>query len=551
MKPMPIGRDNFKDIIEEGCYYVDKTKIIEEILETKAYVMLFPRPRRFGKSLIISTMDEFFNIEKKQANKNLFKGLYIDKSKYKKEQGRYPIINLNFKRIDAENWESMYEKIKILFQNLYLQFYDLRETINEIQQEQFNHILKKEATQQELEQAILLLSKLLNEKYNEKVILLIDEYDVPIQKGYLKGFYNKIVEFIRSLFNNALKTNDNVKFAIMTGVLRVSKESIFSDLNNVEVYSNINKEYDEYFGFTEKETEKLLKEYNLKLTPEVKKMYNGYIFGNQEIYNPWSIINYAKRKELLEYWINTSGNELLQQIFDKTQEQTREMIEKLILGESIVCKYNDKVTFLDLNNIDLEEANDIVANFLLVSGYLTKTKENDLVKQNGYLTLKIPNEEVRTIFTDVIAKWIGRLGKVSSQKIYELHQALINNDKQKIENILNETLNHMSFYDSQENFYHGYMLGLFVGFLNSQYIVKSNREAGRGRFDIMIESVDRKIGIIVEFKVAGENEDAEEKARIGKEQILDKEYYKELELDRVENILTYAIAFKGKTCKVV
>ena len=551
MKPMPIGRDNFKDIIEEGCYYVDKTKIIEEILETKAYVMLFPRPRRFGKSLIISTMDEFFNIEKKQANKNLFKGLYIDKSKYKKEQGKYPIINLNFKRIDADNWESMYEKIKILFQNLYLQFYDLREKINEIQQEQFNHILKKEATQQELEQAILLLSKLLNEKYNEKVILLIDEYDVPIQKGYLKGFYNKIVEFIRSLFNNALKTNDNVKFAIMTGVLRVSKESIFSDLNNVKVYSTIDDAYDEYFGFTEKETEKLLKESNLQLTPKVKKMYNGYIFGNQEIYNPWSVINYVSDKTLLPYWINTSGNELLQQIFDKTQEQTREMIEKLILGESIVCKYNDKVTFLDLNNIDLEEANDIVANFLLVSGYLTKTKENDLVKQNGYLTLKIPNEEVRTIFTDVIAKWIGRLGKVSSQKIYELHQALINNDKQKIENILNETLNHMSFYDSQENFYHGYMLGLFVGFLNSQYIVKSNREAGRGRFDIMIESVDRKIGIIVEFKVAGENEDAEEKARIGKEQILDKEYYKELELDRVENILTYAIAFKGKTCKVV
>ena len=186
MKPMPIGRDNFKDIIEEGCYYVDKTKIIEEILETKVYVMLFPRPRRFGKSLIISTMDEFFNIEKKQANKNLFKGLYIDKSKYKKEQGKYPIINLNFKRIDADNWESMYEKIKILFQNLYLQFYDLRETINEIQQEQFNHILKKEATQQELEQAILLLSKLLYEKYNEKVILLIDEYDVPIQSNIFR-----------------------------------------------------------------------------------------------------------------------------------------------------------------------------------------------------------------------------------------------------------------------------------------------------------------------------------------------------------------------------
>ena len=551
MKKIPIGRDDFKDIIEKDFYYVDKTKIIEEILETGAYVSLFPRPRRFGKSLMISTIDEFFNIEKKQENKNLFKGLYINKSKYKKEQGKYPVINLNLKRIESDNWEVMYEKIKILFQNLYSQFLYLRETMNEIQLEQFNAIVKKEATQPELEQALLLLSEILYNKYNEKVIILIDEYDIPIQKGYLKGFYNKIVEFTRSLFNNALKTNKYTEFAIMTGVLKVSKESIFSDLNNVEVYSTIDKSYDEYFGFTEQEAKNLLKEYNLELTSEVKKMYNGYIFGNQEIYNPWSIINYAKRRELLPYWINTSGNELLQQIFDKTQEETKEMIEKLILGENVTCKYNDKVTFLDLENIKSEEANDVVANFLLVSGYLTKTKGNDLVKQNGYLTLKIPNEEVRTIFTEVIAKWIGRLGKVSSQKIYELHQSLINNDKAKLEIILNETLEHMSFYDSQENFYHGYMLGLFVGFLNSQYIVKSNREAGKGRFDIMIESIDRKIGIIVEFKVAVENEELEEKAKIGKEQIVDKEYYKELKLDRVENILTYAVAFKGKECKVV
>ena len=209
-------------------------------------------------------------------------------------------------------------------------------------------------------------------------------------------------------------------------------------------------------------------------------MYNGYIFGDQEIYNPWSIINYAKRRELSKYWVNTSGNELLQQIFDKTQEETREMIEKLILGKSIVCKYDEKVTFLDLDKIQTEEAYDIVANFLLVSGYLTKTRENNLIDKKELLTLKIPNEEVRTIFTDVIAKWIGRIGKLNSQKIYGLHQAILNKDNQKIENILNETLNHMSFYDSQENFYHGYMLGIFVGFLNNKYIVKSNREAGRG-----------------------------------------------------------------------
>ena len=550
MKKIPIGRDNFKDIIEKGYYYVDKTKIIEDILEIGAYVTLFPRPRRFGKSLMISTMDEFFNAEKKEENKNLFKGLYIDKSKYKNEQGKYPIIKLNLKSVEASNWEETYSEIKEIIRQLYESKRYVMEILNEEEKKLYRQFLTEQADLSKYKQSLKILSEYLYRYYNEKVIILIDEYDVPIQKGYLKGFYTQIVDFIKALFNNALKTNENIELAIMTGVLRVSKESIFSDLNNVKIYSTVNTAYDEYFGFTEEETKKLLEYYNLELTPEVKQMYNGYIFGNQQIYNPWSIINYASDKTLLPYWINTSGNELLQQIFDKTQEETKEMIEKLVLGESIACKYNDKVTFLDLNNIETDEAKDTVANFLLVSGYLTKTKESNLVEQDGYLTLKIPNQEVRTIYKDIIAKWIGRQGKVSSQKIYELHQALISNDKIKIEKILNETLNYMSFYDSQENFYHGYMLGLFVRFLNSKYIVKSNREAGRGRFDIMIESVDRKIGIVVEFKVAGENENVEEKAQKGKEQIVDKEYYKELELDRVENILTYAVAFKGKECKV-
>ena len=551
MKKIPIGRDDFKDIIEKGYYYVDKTKIIEDILEVGAYVTLFPRPRRFGKSLMISTIDNFFNAEKKEENKNLFKGLYIDKTKYKKEQGKYPIIKLNLKSVEANTWEETYSGIKEIIRQLFESKRYVMDLLNDEEKALYRKFLLKEADLSEYKLSLKLLSQYLYNYYNEKVIILIDEYDVPIQKGYLKGFYSDIVDFIKGVFNNALKSNENIEFAIMTGVLRVSKESIFSDLNNVKIYSTVDTPYDEYFGFTEEETKELLKYYDLELTPEVKQMYNGYIFGKKEIYNPWSIINYASDKTLLPYWINTSGNDLLQQIFDKTQKETKEMIESLILGESIVCKYNDKITFLDLNNIKEEEANDTVANFLLVSGYLTKTKESDLVKQRRYLTLKIPNEEVKTIFTDVIEKWIGRMGKVSSQKIYELHEALTCNDKVKIENLLNETLNHMSFYDSQENFYHGYMLGLFVGFLNSQYIVKSNREAGRGRFDIMIESVDRKIGIIVEFKVARENEDLVEKAKMGKEQLVDKEYYKELELDRVESILTYAVAFKGKECKVV
>ena len=550
LKKIPIGMDNFKDIIQGNYYYVDKTKMIEEILERGSYITLFPRPRRFGKSLMISTIDEFFNCEKKQENKNTFKGLYIEKTRYKKEQGKYPVIKVNLKSLKAESWEDMYKGIEILMQSLYSQFYSYRQEINAVDQYKFDRIAKREADSKELEQGLLFLSKILYEKYHEKVILLIDEYDVPIQEGYLHGYYPEIVSFIKNLFSNTLKTNDNIKFAIMTGVLRVSKESIFSDLNNVKVYSTMDETYDEYFGFTENETEKLLKHYNLELTSEVKKMYNGYIFGNKEIYNPWSIINYASDKKLLPYWINTSGNELLQSIFDKTQNETKEMIEELILGKSIVCKYNEKVTFLDLDNIESQEANDVVANFLLVSGYLSKEK-SDVLNLKGYIKVKIPNEEVRKIFVDVIEKWIGKLANVSTQILYELQLAMINGEKEKLEKILNDAFNHMSFLDVHENFYHGYMLGLFVGFLNEGYIVKSNREAGEGRFDIVIEAVDRSLGIIVEFKVAKDSENIEERAKKGKEQIKEKQYYREMELEKVQNILTYSIAFKSKHCKVV
>ena len=550
LKKIPIGMDNFKDIIQGNYYYVDKTKMIEEILERGSYITLFPRPRRFGKSLMISTIDEFFNCEKKQENKNTFKGLYIEKTRYKKEQGKYPVIKVNLKSLKAESWEDMYKGIEILMQSLYSQFYSYRQEINAVDQYKFDRIAKREADSKELEQGLLFLSKILYEKYHEKVILLIDEYDVPIQEGYLHGYYPEIVSFIKNLFSNTLKTNDNIKFAIMTGVLRVSKESIFSDLNNVKVYSTMDETYDEYFGFTENETEKLLKHYNLELTSEVKKMYNGYIFGNKEIYNPWSIINYASDKKLLPYWINTSGNELLQSIFDKTQNETKEMIEELILGKSIVCKYNEKVTFLDLDNIESQEANDVVANFLLVSVYLSKEK-SDVLNLKGYIKVKIPNEEVRKIFVDVIEKWIGKLANVSTQILYELQLAMINGEKEKLEKILNDAFNHMSFLDVHENFYHGYMLGLFVGFLNEGYIVKSNREAGEGRFDIVIEAVDRSLGIIVEFKVAKDSENIEERAKKGKEQIKEKQYYREMELEKVQNILTYSIAFKSKHCKVV
>ena len=546
MKKLPIGRDNFKQIIEGDFYYVDKTKMIEDLLEGGSYVTLFPRPRRFGKSLMISTIDEFFNVEKKQANKNLFKGLYIEKSKYKKEQGKYPVIKVNFKEVQALTWEEMQEKIIFLIQRLFAQHDHVKEALKPIEKQWYDQIMEGKANISQYENSFKILSYAMNQYYKENVILLIDEYDVPIQAGYLNGYYKQIVGFIKNLFGNALKTNDNIKFAVMTGVLRVSKESIFSDLNNVKVYSIIDSPYDEYFGFSEEETRAMLNEFNMELTPEVKDMYDGYLYGNQEIYNPWSIINYVSDKRLLPFWVNTGGNELIRKIINQTEEPIKVEIEKLIEGQSIQCDYNEKITFLDLN-----EANSInnILNFLLVSGYLTITKNSNIL--NNQIEVKIPNKEVKSVYLQIIKTWFEEQNVSIDRTLRNLKTNMLENNIKAIEENLNQILQHISFVDTQENFYHGYMLGLFVEFLREDYIVKSNREAGMGRFDVMLESKDRKIGFVIEFKVAKKEEDLEQKAREGFEQLKEKEYYQELVLDKVENIMTYAIAFQGKRCKIM
>ena len=549
MKKLPIGRDNFKDIIEGDFYYADKTKIIEDLLERGTYVALFPRPRRFGKSLMISTLDEFFNAEKRETNKKLFKGLYIEKSKYSKEQGKYPVIKLNFKSLKSDNWEHVYEVLKEEWRMLFENKRYVLEILTESEKSLYEKILKKEATQGEYELSIKMLSQAMERYYNEKVILLIDEYDVPIQTGYTRGFYNDVIGFIKNLFGNTLKTNDSIKFAVMTGILRVSKESIFSDLNNVKIYTALNNLYDEYFGFTEEDTKKLLEHFNLSLTEEVKAMYDGYIFGMQEIYNPWSILNYAEEGNLQPYWVNTSADELLRQLFEGAKEQTSEMLENLMLGKDINIQYNEKVTFLDLEAAKSDDAVNVISNFLLFSGYLTKANKEP-VDFDGYMKVKIPNNEVRVVYRDIISSWTARSAKFAQYKLYELKQKILSQDTDKMEEILNQALQSMSFMDEYENFYHGYMLGLFVNFLSGEYIVKSNREAGEGRFDIMMEKYDRSVGIVIEFKLAQEDEDLSKKAQEGKEQIKEKEYYKELELDGVKDILTYGIAFIGKKCKV-
>lgn len=546
-KKLPIGYDNFKEVIEKDLYYVDKTHIIEELLDNKNKVVLFPRPRRFGKTLLLSMLENFFNIEKKKDNKRLFDNLYIKNSKYYNNLSSYPVIKLDFKSLKQTNYKVMYGAYTEMIREIYSSKMYLLDILNDGEKEIFNSFIMSTASEEKYQKAINILCSFLYKYHNKKTIILIDEYDVPIQQGYLYGFYNDIVSFIREVFSSSLKGNDNLEFSIMTGVLRVSKESLFSDLNNVKVYSIIDEKYNEFFGFTESETKELLKYYNLELTSEVKGMYDGYNFCGLSIYNPWSILNYADTKKLLPFWVNTSGNELIKDILRKTPDNIKIIIEKLLQNEEIEFIYDEKVTFLDVNNI---KSLNTILNFLLVSGYLTISSDS-MINTFGIITSKvyIPNNEIKGVINRVLLDELIDNPAITITLLREFSENILANNKIKVEEILNKILPSISFMDKTESFYHGYVLGLFSLFLSSNCILKSNREAGCGRFDIMIETFDKKTGIIIELKIDKDN-DIEKVATNAKKQIKDKEYYKELILDKVENIYEFVIVFKNKKCIV-
>ena len=545
-KILPIGYDDFKKVIDNNAYYVDKTKVIEDLLTNRNEVVLFPRPRRFGKSLLISTLYYFFDIEKKEENKYLFNGLNIAKSKCFKYQGEYPVIRIDFKSLKQDNYNSVFVTYKELIRRLYESKSYIKTILSEGELKIYNSFILETADDDKYKEAIYILTEMLYKYYNKKVIILIDEYDVPIQQGYLKGFYDEIVSLIRSVFSSSLKGNVYAEMSILTGVLRVSKESLFSDVNNIDVYSIVDKAYNEYFGFTEEETSKLLKYYDLKLTKEVKEMYDGYDFNNTSIYNPWSIINYARRRELNAYWVNTSGNELIKDLIRKSNDDIKVAIERLLQGEEIEFIYDDKVTYLDASKIN---SLNTILNFLFASGYLTmgKTEKNDF--GDVINKVKIPNKEIKQVFNKMLLEEIIDKENITLTNVREFNESILNADKEVAEKCLNKILPGMSFMDSTESFYHGFVFGLFTSFLNNKYIIKSNREAGKGRFDLMIESEDRKKGYIIEFKIVKED-NMEEVANIALEQMQEKEYYEELKLDKVKNIYSFAIIFKGKSCIV-
>ena len=545
-KKIPIGKDDLKEVIEQDYYYVDKTDIIEKLLSDGNYVSLFPRPRRFGKSLFISMLDNFFNIEYKDTNNNLFEGLNISKSKYYDYLSSKPVIKLDFKALKQDSYEEMYQSFKVMIRNIYLSKYYIFDNLNEIEKNIFNNYLYERASDADYKISIQMLSLFMYKYYNIKPIILIDEYDVPIERGYVKGFYDNIVKLIRNVFSNALKGNNNISFAIMTGVLRVSKESMFSDINNVEVYTINNEFYNDCFGFTPNETNELLNYYNLELDNDVKNMYDGYNFCGAEIYNPWSILNYAKYKKLEPFWINTSGNELIIKTISNCETNVKVLIEKLLLREIIEFEFDDKTTYQDYS--DLSNSNKIL-NLLLASGYLTIEKQflNDFGEE---ITLvKLPNKEVRHFFKKIIVEIMKNDYNIDNDKIRNFCIAVLNSNKKEMEEILNKMLPNMSYHDTDERGYHNYILGIFSLFLNDdKFIIRSNRESGFGRFDLMIKDKAYNKGIIIEFKVT--KDDLEESALKALNQIEEKKYYLDLVNEGYKEILKYAIVFEGKQCIV-
>ena len=537
MKKLPIGIDDFKKLIEKNAYYIDKTKYIEKILDDISEVKLFIRPRRFGKTLNMLTLKYFFDIENKEENRKLFKNLYIEKSEYFKEQGQYPVIFISLKGLKEKTWKNCFNEIKALISKLYNEFEFIKKVLNESELNIFDKIwLKKDDG--EYTNALKNLTSFLYKYYKKEVILLIDEYDAPLINAYEYGYYDEAILFFKVFYGEALKTNLYLKTGIMTGIIRVIKAGIFSDLNNLKIYSILDKEYSDFFGFTQEEVKKALEDFNIEYElPEVKSWYDGYKFGNSEVYNPWSILNFLQHRELEAYWVKTSSNFLIKEALKNTNLDVKESLEDLFNGENVeeVITGNSDLSSL-LSYHDIWE-------LLLFSGYLTINKKID----KKLYSLRLPNREIKELFKDEFidisfgeSQFIKTMESLKRNKLEDFEKNL-----QKI--LLNST----SYQDTKnEDFYHGLILGMTL-YLDSQYYVTSNKESGLGRYDVTIEPKNKNNkGYILEFKVTKNEEDLEKEAKQAIEQIISKKYDISLKERGIKDIIILGVAFCGKLVKV-
>lgn len=541
MRPIAIGVSDFRNIIANNCFYVDKTKFIEELVNDMTAVHLITRPRRFGKTLNLSMLKYFYDIEGNTENRKLFDGLYISNSLAMSEQGKYPVIFLSFKDVKADSSLEMMENIAILMKNLYDKFEYIREKLNQSNLMEFDEIwLKKDNAN--LRGALLNLCSYLKEYYNQDVILLIDEYDTPMVSAYEHGYYDEIKIFFTTLYGSALKENPALKKAVLTGIMRISKENIFSGLNNVKVNSILEDDFAEYFGITEKEVEESLIEYGLEeRLPEVQKWYNGYIFGGVRVYNPFSITNFLDRKKIMPYWVNTSSNTLINKVLKEASSSIFEELSKLFQRETINKTIDVYSNFNELKNTEQ------IWYLLTNAGYLTPVEEIDF----GKYSIRIPNEEVHYFFErDFIRNFLGSVDNFDRTLSYLL-EGDFDNFTYELENIM---LNSVSCFDfnsnSKESHYHVFILGMLLG-LRRRYYIHSNREGGRGRYDLVVEPMDKsKNGLVIEFKVAKEKEELEKASEEALAQIEEKRYYEGLRDRGVERIILVGISFYQRDFKL-
>lgn len=551
--PLPVGVENFEDLRRNGYYYVDKTLFIKELLDMKGKVNLFTRPRRFGKTLNMSMLRYFFE-QGKMENAELFRGLKIMDAgeEYLAHMGKYPVISITLKSMKQYSYELSYEMLTKAVEGEFTRHWPEIEQSGKLtgaKLERYIRIRDLKGSEGDYADSLKFLSECLFTCIGQKAIILIDEYDVPLENAYFSGFYDRMAALIRSLFESALKTNDNLEFAVVTGCLRISKESIFTGLNNLKVISITSQTYAEHFGFTQKEVEQMLRDYELGDNLEtVRKWYDGYCFGETEVYNPWSVINYVdscykdKNAFAKPYWSNTSSNSIVKNLVEHADISVKQEIEALIEGGTIEKPIHEDITY-----DDMDSTQDNLWNFLFFTGYLKKISE----RQEGetiYMEMAIPNSEVRYVYKNAVLRWFEE--KTEKKELTPLYESLLNGDTEKMAEILSENLmDTISFYDYQESYYHGFLVGMLKNIGN--YIVQSNRESGNGRPDILVRypSVRGK-AVIIEIKVAKTYQGLEEKCDEALRQIEEQKYEAALRQEGYQKILKYGVAFYRKECMV-
>lgn len=557
-KPLAIGVEDYRRIVDKPYYYVDKTLFIKDLIDKGGTVSLFTRPRRFGKTLALSMLKTFFEAEIDQKgnkidNSHYFNGMKIMNAgeAYTSHMGRYPVISLSLKSTKQPDYQMAYqclidEIISAYEKHLYVLSGDALLPANK---EKYQAIMEYRASEADYATSLKFLSNCLKKYHGRNVIILLDEYDVPLENAYFRGFYDQMTDFIRSLFESALKTNDSLEFAVITGCLRISKESIFTGLNNLQIISLLNNDYSEYFGFTQEEISDLLHYYSLEeRQEELKKWYDGYRFGNTEVYNPWSVINYVNDKVWSSalfpkpYWSNTSSNSIIRELIETADVSAKKEIEELIAGGTIKKQIHEEITYTDIH-----VSQDNLWNFLFFTGYLKMTNQS-MEGNQIYLDLSIPNEEIRYIYQNTIREWFNQ--KIKSTDLTPMFQSMLRGDSEAFEDFLKKHLREsISYYDTKEAYYHGFLTGILSGL--QDYEILSNREAGNGRPDILLKPYDElNPVVIIEIKFTDKFSSMEKKCEDALQQIENKAYAAGSLDEGYKTIRKYGICFCKKSCMV-